>query len=348
MSDAIPTLQADIISSNAEGKLEAEPRILDDCRASGQLTRKRIIVFLSITFIATWGFWFAVVYPLSFAGKNMQTSAIVQLAVGAGMFFPALSVALTRLITREGFKGSSWILPRNFRRTWPYYLLGWFGPILLIFAGTGLYFLLNPSAFDPSLGFYVQMIEEQLAATGQSELMDASIIRATGYLQIGIVFVSPLLNCVTCFGEEWGWRGYLLPKLLERHGIVKTLLIAGLIWGVWHAPITILGHNYGMGYLGWPLTGIAAMCAFTTVIGVLFSYLTLRAGSCLPAVFAHGALNGTVGVGQLFLVANAGNPFIGPACTGIIGGAFFIIVGALCTWRLVQREKNSQNQGPIL
>ena len=45
------------------------------------------------------------------------------------------------------------------------------------------------------------------------------------------------------FGEEYGWRGYLLPKLLPL-GEVKAAVIVGLIWGPWHAPILIAGLNY--------------------------------------------------------------------------------------------------------
>lgn len=110
-----------------------------------------------------------------------------------------------------------------------------------------------------------------------------------GYAQLALVLVAPLLNCITCFGEEWGWRGYLLPHLMEKRSITFSVVVGGIIWGLWHAPITALGHNYGLDYPGWPILGIVAMCCFCVALSCLFSWLTLRAKSCLPAVFAHGA-----------------------------------------------------------
>lgn len=94
----------------------------------------------------------------------------------------------------------------------------------------------------------------------------------------------------------------------------------GIIWGLWHAPLTIIGHNYGLDYPGFPYMGILAMCLFCTVIGILFSYVTIKTGSCLPAALAHGALNGFASAPSLFTKAGFGNPIIGPLSTGIIGG----------------------------
>ena len=44
-------------------------------------------------------------------------------------------------------------------------------------------------------------------------------------------------------GEELGWRGFLLPKLLPI-GQWKAILVSGLIWGFWHAPVIAQGHNF--------------------------------------------------------------------------------------------------------
>jgi membrane protease YdiL (CAAX protease family) len=38
-------------------------------------------------------------------------------------------------------------------------------------------------------------------------------------------------------GEEFGWRGYLLPRLLQRYSPLKSALVLGVIWGVWHFPL---------------------------------------------------------------------------------------------------------------
>lgn len=296
-----------------------------------RLVRHRIATYCVVTFALTWAFWFATVYsqalPALEAGDNPLGSPFVILAVGAGMFFPAIGVVITRVLTGEGFR-NAWIKPRQLKHTWKYYVIGWFGPIGLVAIGALAYFLVFPSQFDPSMGAFKETMEAQLAAAGQPSMGDSEIT-TIGWVQLALVFIAPVLNVFTCFGEEWGWRGYLLPHMLERRSVTFTVIANGIIWGLWHAPITALGHNYGLGYPGWPVTGILAMCCFTVVIGCFFSWMTLRARSCLPAVFAHGALNGC-GNAPLMFMSVAANPFLGPAPAGIIGGIGFIVVGAAC------------------
>ena len=152
------------------------------------------------------------------------------------------------------------------------------------------------------------------------------------------MFMAPLLNLIPCFGEEWGWRGYLLPKIARRMGFLPAVLLTGLIWGLWHAPIIVAGHNYGMQYPGYPWAGIAAMCAFCIVASALLSYITLKARSCWPAVLAHGAVNGTASVGVLFLADPMGyDHFLGPVPTGIIGAAFYIVAAVWIVWLMRKR-----------
>ncbi|MDF2484272.1 MAG: hypothetical protein K0R46_440, partial [Herbinix sp.] len=165
--------------------------------------------------------------------------------------------------------------------------------------------------------------------------------QTTMLIQVGTaLLLGPLLNVINCFGEEWGWRGYLLPKMNRKFNILPTLLINGVIWGLWHAPLTTLGHNYGLDYPGFPYIGILAMVIFCTVIGTFFSYITIKTNSCVPAIFAHGSLNSIASVGIYFAIGG-GNPFIGPAPTGIIGGIGFIIVAIVMAVLLIKREKKS-------
>ncbi len=313
------------------------------------MEKKRIVIYVALAYGLAWALWFAVVYPMV-NGGGLGTS--VQLAIAAGMFAPAIAAALTRLITKEGFK-DAWIKPRAFKKTWRYYVLAWFGPLVLVLAGAALYFLINPSDFDPSMSYVIQATREQAKAMGVEMSVDDETIRLSQIASLATLVIAPALNAVTCFGEEWGWRGYLLPHLLERFSVIPTLIISGIIWGIWHAPITVLGHNYGMGYAGYPFTGIAAMCLFCIVLGVFMSYVTLRTGSCLPAVFAHGMVNGCAAAGIIFS-ATGGNPFVGPAPTGILGGAFFIVAAIFMAvdlvrngWVLPVADKPAKSEKPL-
>ncbi len=298
--------------------------------------RTRILVYLAFAFGLAWALWFAVVYPL-FNAANETFAVLVQLAVALGMFAPALAVLLTRLVTREGFS-DTWIAPRDFRRTWKYYVLGWFGPLVLVVAGAALYFIVFPQDFDPTMSLVIETSRQSAAAMGESAAVDDATVRTGLLVSLFIVPLAPALNFVTCFGEEWGWRGYLLPKMLAGHSVTFTMITCGVIWGLWHAPITILGHNYGLGYMGYPVTGILAMCIFTTVCGVFLSYVTIKSGSCMPAIFAHGMINGVASAGLMFS-ATGGNPFVGPAPTGVIGGAFFIVVAVVLFALLLKLER---------
>jgi membrane protease YdiL (CAAX protease family) len=71
--------------------------------------------------------------------------------------------------------------------------------------------------------------------------------------------VGVLVTTVPTFGEEFGWTGYLLPRLLPL-GRWRAALLYGVAWGLWHAPVIVGGHNYP----GHPVAGVLAMCGFTT------------------------------------------------------------------------------------
>ncbi len=292
------------------------------------MARYRILIFLGFTFGLTWLYW--LVNYLLIPEDTLDAPAMMP-----SMFFPAFSVVLTRLLTREGFS-QVWIKPRCFKQNWKYYVLAWFAPMLLVVVGAGLYFLIFSNDFDSTMSHYIEIRKQK---TGDS----AAEIRNTLLTQLPLIPLVPLLNAGLCFGEEWGWRGYLLPKMMAKYSLPTTLVVSGVIWGLWHAPIIYLGHNYGFDYWGFPITGIIAMCSSTIVLGVFFSYVTLRTGSVLPAVFAHGAVNGTAALGILFSSSD-GNPFIGPIPTGIIGGMGFIVIAVLAYLSLRQRDRNGISQ----
>ena len=294
---------------------------------------KRVLIYLSITFALTWGYCFLVLYPIinreSLYGAPSVTA---QLMTALCMFFPAIGVLLTRLITKEGFK-ESWLKP-NIKKNIKYYLLVWFGPGILTLLGAGLYFLLC-KGFDPNFGYLKQTLE---AAGAPIDTLPVSIGILMLVQCIQGLLLAPVANFVTCFGEEWGWRGYLLPKMSRQFPTLPTLLITGVIWGLWHAPLTAIGHNYGMGYPGFPFTGIAMMCLFCIVAGIFLSYVTLKTRSCIPAILGHGAING-IGVIGMFFTENGGNPFVGPAPSGIIGILPFAIVAILMLVHLLKEKK---------
>ena len=297
---------------------------------------KRILIYVLITFVLTWAYCLLIVYPIANGeALNGVPALVTQLAVAAVMFFPAIGVLLTRLVTREGFK-NAWLKP-NLKKHLRFYLLAWFGPAILTFAGMGIYFLLVPGSFDPNCG-YMRLTLEAAGTPADTIPMPLNLLMLIQAAQA--VLLAPIMNFVTCFGEEWGWRGYLLPKMKNLLPTVPMLLVTGIIWGLWHAPLTIIGHNYGLGYWGFPFTGIGMMCIFCIVVGVFLSYVTLKTNSCIPAILGHGAINGIGAIGMYF-TADGGNPFVGPAPTGIIGIIPFVLIAIPMVIHIVRNEKGT-------
>ena len=290
---------------------------------------KRILLYLGITFGMTWAYCLLIVYPVA-NGEAITgvPSLVTQFLVAACMFFPAFGVLLTRLVTKEGFK-NAWLRP-HIKGHLKHYLLAWFGPAVLTFAGMGIYFLLFPGSFDPDCG-YMKLTMEAAGMPYEAQAVPMNFLMLIQILQA--VFLAPALNFVTCFGEEWGWRGYLLPKVSKYFSTIPTLLITGIIWGLWHAPLTIIGHNYGLGYWGFPFTGIAMMCLFCITLGIFLSFVTLKTGSCIPAILGHGAINGIAAIG-IYFTYDGGNPFVGPAPTGIVGMIPFMVVAVFMVLNL--------------
>ncbi len=281
---------------------------------------KRIVIFLGITFAITYGYCFGIVYPLM-ATENVRQGmgSFATLLIAAVMFFPAIGVLLTRLITREGFKNAG--IHPHFKGNIKTYLFAYFGPGILTMLGSVLYFLIFPSRFDPEFKF---MQLSLIAAGAGAQMYSMPLLVLVMVQALTALLFGPIMNFIPCFGEEWGWRGYLLPKMAKKLPMIPMLLVNGLIWGLWHAPLTALGHNYGVGYPGFPFTGIAAMCGFCIVMGIMLSYVAMKTKSCIPAALGHGALNSIAGLG-IYFTKDGGNPFVGPTPTGIVGAIPFIV-----------------------
>ena len=288
-------------------------------------------VYLLVTFVLTWSYMFAVVYP---AAKR-ESAQIYQLYVAGCMAFPSLCVVLTRLFTREGFHDL--LLRPRFKGHGKYYLFAWLGIPVLVILGAALYYLVFPGKLDAS----APLLREQMAAAGNPYEAQALPIKMILLMQgVQAVLLAGIINLIPSLGEEWGWRGYMMPRLLEKMKPLPALIAGGVIWGLWHAPIIALGHNYGTGYPGWPWGGIAAMCFFCVVMGIVLTWLTEKTGSCIPAAVAHGALNGTGAIGTM-VSADGGDPFIGPEPTGILGCIPLIAAALLMAGWIIKNRKGA-------
>jgi len=183
------------------------------------------------------------------------------------------------------------------------------------------YFLIFPDQFDPELS-----VLKELAASSGKPGLSASALLIVQVLQV--VVIGPVINIIPTLGEELGWRGYLLPKLRSFFSDRTALVISGAIWGIWHLPVIVMGHNYGTGYAGYPWLGILSMIVFCVVLGTIEGYISIKLESAIPAAMIHSAINAGAGL-PLYLAKGGYNTLLGPAITGFVGGLPFTVLAVI-------------------
>ena len=305
-----------------------------------QLETKRIGIFLAVAF----GWAYAaglVVYwmggltnpTLWFDGAlNSYTVLLATLYMPA----PALAHLVTRWVTAEGWQDMH--LRPQFGRGWPYWLAAWAGTAVLLLAGAALFYLLYPQYFDPSMQTMSQALEEVAGEPIPIPMSILALIQGISALTIGILINAPFM-----LGEEFGWRAYLQQKLMPL-GVRPAMLLMGIIWGLWHAPVIAMGHNYGFDYPGAPWTGILMMCWLTFGLGTWFGWAVHRAGSVWPAVIGHAVVNGGAGI-VAFVLQGEPPMLLGPLAPGFIGALGFGLAAVVLLLRPQWWEVEAKDEG---
>ncbi len=274
--------------------------------------RKGIFSFLMITFGIT--YLLEGILILSGVRIGLTPAPIMQFTVMVAMWVPAAATVITtRFITHEKLSTTG----LRFGPSWkPYAVTALVIPLtfVLTYAVTWLLGLGSP---DWQLKTFYALIAE--TGADMSTAPDASLL--LGGLLMMSLFIAPFFNSIWGFGEEWGWRGYLLPRLLPL-GKLKAYLLIGAIWGLWHAPLVVVGFNYP----GYPVLGILMMIGLTTALSLYLNELTLRYKSSILAGWIHGVFNSQAyGVWRMLLFANT-QPILG-GITGLVGIVILALVG---------------------
>lgn len=247
-----------------------------------KLELKRLLLFLFFAFAISW--IPAIILNKTIGYKNWFEGpwAILGLPL---LYGPALANIITRKITKEGWNDS--LFHFNFKGHLKYYVLAAVFPFI-----HGLF-----SSITMTLVYGHWDFKEMTERQGVSEYIVSVLMVAA---------IGPLFTWNT-FGEEFGWRAYMNQKMEKLIGTTGTVIVGGIIWGVWHAPLTIEGHNFGTDYPGYPWLGIVAMSVWCTVMGVFLMWLTKKSGSIFPAAIMHACNN--TGLGQLntFFISGLGN-----------------------------------------
>jgi hypothetical protein len=274
--------------------------------------RRGLLSFLLITFAIT----YAIEGALILGGFRIVRGerALGQYVILAVMWVPALATVLTvRFVTREGF-GIANVRVGSWR---PYVAVGLIIPccFVLIYALTWMLGLGQP---DWSLHDF-----QRLVAGGSSAKvppMPSPAVILPGLYAATLLF-APFVNGLFGFGEELGWRGYLLPKLLPL-GRRWAHVLVGIIWGLWHLPLVLVGFAYP----GHPILGTVLFVILTIAFGTYLDELTLKHRSSVLAGWGHGVFNSQK-LGVWPMLFPDVDPLFG-GYAGAVGLAIWIALGA--------------------
>jgi membrane protease YdiL (CAAX protease family) len=103
-------------------------------------------------------------------------------------------------------------------------------------------------------------------------------------------FISVFPNSLFAAGQEIGWRGYMLTRLIDA-GMPRPILASGLIWGLWHVPLVLAGL-YAAGSS--PVLSAVLIMVTATSFSYLLARMRLETGSIWPAIVLHGAWNSII------------------------------------------------------
>lgn len=127
---------------------------------------------------------------------------------------------------------------------------------------------------------------------------------------VAALFAGVTVNLPFMLGEELGWRGYLWQRTAHWSALARVG-VTGCAWGIWHAPLIAMGHNY----LGHPVAGIGMMVILCVMMAFLFDWTRSLSGSIWSSCILHGLINGTAGLAVLFTLG--GHVLVG----SLVGGA---------------------------
>lgn len=209
----------------------------------------------------------------------------------------------------------AWWVPIAFRHQivakgsgWPTHFPGLLGPMISALAITAVIsgregvrdlgarmfrWRIGVRGWALALGTPLLLIAVGLAVDSQRSWTGLGIFN--GLPRIGPLLVWAALVFINGIGEETGWRGFVLPRLRERHGLVGSSLLLALIWGAWHIPLfaileTFRGFNAGtlIGFL------IGLACG-SLVLAWLYEY---TGASILATAVWHGTYNVAAATGD--------------------------------------------------
>jgi len=238
-------------------------------RTADSFSKKEILIEIGVFLLITFGLMLTFGWKAySEAGEETVMTGIDMLFYYLSCFSPAIGCIATRYMFREGFRDD--ILFPKFTGHFKGYLLSVLLPIL--------FGILNCIFITIVLGagFTVKADSRVLEAVAAFSLYSMTTYTAAFIL----------------IGEELGWRAFLYDKLEKLTGLHGSIIIGGIIWGLWHIPPLItIGLNYGKDAPGFPVTNTCLMCVFCIFGGAMLQMLRKMTDSVIAPIIAHSVID---------------------------------------------------------
>lgn len=272
--------------------------------------------------------WLIVGIFIVCGGKWGSTAS---LPVGvAFMLVPAcVSFWMQKAVRREAFSrvGISFRVNR-------WWFLGWLLPFAVVALAAAVSLLLPGVEWTPDMAGLLEKSRSSLTPEqyeGLKAQLDSLPVSPGLLLAIEALFAGATVNALAAFGEEAGWRGFLQNRL-SGLGFWKSSAVTGLVWGIWHAPIILQGHNYPEH----PVTGVFMMIVFCLLWSPVLAWIRIRSGSVIAPSIVHGTINASAGLAVLYL---RGGSDLTVGLTGLAG--FIALVPVLVAVFCFPRKKDA-------
>lgn len=244
-------------------------------------------------------------------------------------FLPVICAAFSKRITGEKAKYRLSLRVWKNPKAW---LFSAIVPGIMVVFGAVLYFIIFPDEYS-GIFKYGMRLGSDAELTINSPVVLACILVLMAALMIPLQLLE--------LGEEIGWRGWLLGFQVEKYGEKKAVLINGVEWGIAHLPLIYFGFNYSLDNPGAPWTNMIMMVLLCVVLGIIFSYFTIRTKNCMYAAIMHGVVN-FIGELPVFMTFRMESTLLGPNPTGIIGLTFLIVL-AIVLFAIIGEKRVDTN-----
>lgn len=264
---------------------------------------KKSIQFIVLTCLVSW----AIAGMAIWLGLRETKGLTYVVFAAVYMLFPAICTIILQKVHKEK-AFSNLNISFRFNR---WFLVAGAVPLLYSFVTLGINLFFPNVSFSTNYeGLFSTLPVEQAAlAVQQLSKFPPAVFLLIQLAQA--IIAGCTINAFFALGEELGWRGYLLRALSNRKFLTVSLII-GFVWGLWHFPLILIGHNYPQH----PIAGVGMMIVLCILLSPVMTYIVIKSKSVITAAIFHGTNNAIAGISALYLVG--GNDLTN-GVTGIAG-----------------------------